>query len=64
MKLTKQQIIDAAVKANFHSNDDGWFTENADAENSEFHAAIGFEEYALGDNIIEMLKNLGIEVAE
>lgn len=64
MTLTKQQIIDAALKANFHSDDDGWFTQNADEDNSEFHATIGFEEYALGDNIIKLLTNLGIDIED
>ena len=64
MTLTKQQIIDAALKANFHSDNDGWFTQNANEDNSKFHTTIGFEEYALGDNIIEMLINLGIKIED
>ena len=65
MTLTKQQIIDAALKAGLIYDADGC-EDNITKESTRFHrhSGIGFYEYALGDNIIEMLTNLGIEIEE
>jgi len=59
MTLTKQQIIEAAIQAGFTDKDYGLRSYNGD---SDFNGEIGVEEYACGDKVLELFKNLGIKV--
>ena len=57
MKLTKQQIIDAALSVGFTDKDYGHvYTE------SEFDNEIGVEEYGCGEKLLKLFNKLGIKV--
>ena len=57
MKITKQQIIEASNKIGFTNEDDG-----LNSYGSEFDKKIGVGEYAVGDKLLNLFKELGIEV--
>lgn len=60
MKVTKQQIIEAAKKSGFTDREYGLVA----YDQKGFHGEIGVEEYPCGNNILKLLENLGIEVEE
>ena len=60
MKVTKQQLIDAAKQAGFTDKEYGLMNTHGSAFNEE----IGIEEYGCGDNLLKLLSLLGVEVTE
>jgi hypothetical protein len=61
MKITKQQLIEASHKVGFTNEDYGLLTYDNE---SDFNGKIGVCEYAVGDQLLELFKELGIEVIE
>jgi hypothetical protein len=59
MKITKQQLIEAAKKSGFTDEDYGLIYSV-----TAFDKKIGVDEYACGELLLNLFANLGIEVLE